>query len=153
MLLKLKRIKRQSKYQPMNEGHEAGSDAIKVKKNKKADFKTLNIHSAIQWERERERERERLKNLEELREGRTAGAGAEKQRVNGQRQLSDDRSTAGVYRSLTEHRSRGRSPICDEGRASTATTSELRRRGDVTVGLLGLGFYLCIGDFFFFFSR
>ena len=48
MLLKLKRIKRQSKYQPMNEGHEAGSDAIKVKKNKKADFKTLNIHSAIQ---------------------------------------------------------------------------------------------------------
>ena len=58
MLLKLKRIKRQSKYQPMNEGHEAGSDAIKVKKNKKADFKTLNIHSAIQWERERERERE-----------------------------------------------------------------------------------------------
>ena len=47
-----------------------------------------------------------------------------------------------------EHRSRGRSPICDEGRA---TTSELRRRGDVTVGLLGFGFYLCIGDFFFFF--
>ena len=100
-------------------------------------------------ERERERERERLKNLEELREGRTAGAGAEKQRVNGQRQISDDRSTAGVYRSLTEHRSRGRSPICDEGRASTATTSELRHRGDVTVGLLGFGFYLCIGDFFF----
>ena len=29
-----------------------------------------------------------------------------------------------------------------------ATTSELRRRGDVTVGLLGFGFYLCIGDFF-----
>ena len=58
---------------------------------------------------------------------------------------------SGVYRSLTEHRSRGRSPICDEGRASTVTTSELRRRGDVTVGLLGFGFYLCIGDFFFFF--
>ena len=48
MLLKLKRIKRQSKHEPMNEGHEAGSDAIKVKKNKKTDFKTLNIHSAIQ---------------------------------------------------------------------------------------------------------
>ena len=29
-----------------------------------------------------------------------------------------------------------------------ATTSELRRCGDVTVGLLGFGFYLCIGDFF-----
>ena len=42
----------------MNEGHEASSDAIKVKKNKKTDFKTLNIHSAIQRERERERERE-----------------------------------------------------------------------------------------------
>ena len=54
MLLKLKRIKRQSKYQPMNEGHEAGSDAIKVKKNKKADFKTY-----IRPFRERERERER----------------------------------------------------------------------------------------------
>ena len=130
----------------MNEGHEAGSDAIKVKKNKKADFKTY-----IRPFRERERERE--KNLEELREGRTAGVGAEKQRVNGQRQISDDRSTAGVYRSLTEHRSRGQSSICDEGRVSTATTSELRRRGDVTVGLLGFGFYLCIGDFFFFFSR
>ena len=48
-----------------------------------------------------------------------------------------------------EHRSRGRSSIWDEGRATTATTSELRRRGDVTVGLLGFGFYLCIGDFFF----
>ena len=60
---------------------------------------------------------------------------------------------SGVYRSLTEHRSRGQSPICDEGRATTATTSELRRHGDVTVGLLGFGFYLCIGDFLFFFSR
>ena len=70
----------------MNEGHEAGSDAIKAKKNKKADFKTY-IRSFS--ERERERERERLKNLEELREGRTAGAGAEKQRVNGQRPSAD----------------------------------------------------------------
>ena len=52
-----------------------------------------------------------------------------------------------------EHRSRGRSPICDEGRATTATTSELRRRGDVTMGLLGFGFYLCIGDFFFFLDK
>ena len=33
----------------------------------------------------------------------------------------------------------------------TATTSELQRRGDVTVGLLGFGFYLCIWEFFFFF--
>ena len=56
MLLKLKRIKRQSRYQPMNEGHEA-SDAIKVKKNKKADFKTC-IRSFSEIERERERERE-----------------------------------------------------------------------------------------------
>ena len=137
----------------MNEGHEAGSDAIKVKKNKKTDFKTLNIHSAIQWERERERER--LKNLEELREGRTAGAGAGKQRVNGQRQISDEwpiyRWGLQISDRAPEVRSRGRSPICDEGRASTATTSELRRRGDVTVGLLGFCFYLCIGDFFFFF--
>ena len=43
----------------MNEGHEAGSDAIKAKKNKKADFKTLNIHIRSFSERERERERER----------------------------------------------------------------------------------------------
>ena len=84
MLLKLKRIKRQSRYQPTNEGHEAGSDAIKVKKNKKADFKTY-----IRSFSERERERERLKNLEELREGRTAGAGAEKQRVNGRSPMTD----------------------------------------------------------------
>ena len=34
MLLKLKRIKRQSRYQPMNEGHEA-SNAIKVKRIKR----------------------------------------------------------------------------------------------------------------------
>ena len=47
-----------------------------------------------------------------------------------------------------EHRSRGRSLICDEGRATKAMTSELRRRGDVTVGLLGFGFYMCIADFF-----
>ena len=96
--------------------------------------------------------REKVKNLEELREGRTVGAEAEelrKQRVNGRSPMTD--LLSGVYRSLTEHRSRGRSPICDEGRASTATTSELQRRGDVTVGLLGFGFYLCIGDFFFFF--
>ena len=96
--------------------------------------------------------REKVKNLEELREGRTAGAEAEelrKQRVNGRSPMTD--LLSGVYRSLTEHRSRGRSPICDEGRASTATTSELWRRGDVIVGLLGFGFYLCIGDFFFFF--
>ena len=73
----------------MNEGHEAGSDAIKAKKNKKADFKTLNIHIRSFSERERERERERLKNLEELREGRTAGAGAEKQRVNGRSPMTD----------------------------------------------------------------
>ena len=58
MLLKLKRIKRQTRYKPMNEGHEAGSDAIKAKKNKKADFKTLNIHIRSFSERERERERE-----------------------------------------------------------------------------------------------
>ena len=69
----------------MNEGHEADSDVIKVKKNKKADFKTY-----IRSFSERERERERLKNLEELREGRTAGAGAGKQRVNGQQQISDE---------------------------------------------------------------
>ena len=55
MLLKLKRIKRQSRYQPMNEGHEA-SDAIKVKKNKKADFKTY-IRSFSERERERESEK------------------------------------------------------------------------------------------------
>ena len=54
---------------------------------------------------------------------------------------------------LREHRSRGRSSIWDEGRATTATTSELRRRGDVTVGLLGFGFYLCIGVFFFFLDK
>ena len=84
MLLKLKRIKRQSRYQPMNEGHEA-SDDIKVKKNKKADFKTLG-HSVRC--REREREREKVKNLEELREGRTAGAGAEE--ATSQRQISDE---------------------------------------------------------------
>ena len=41
----------------MNEGHEAGSDAIKVKKNKKADFKTLNIHIRSFSEREREIEK------------------------------------------------------------------------------------------------
>ena len=56
MLLKLKRIKRQTRYKPMNEGHEAGSDAIKAKKNKKADFKTYTFGHSV---RERERERER----------------------------------------------------------------------------------------------
>ena len=30
MLLKLKIIKRQTRYKPMNEGHEAGWDAIKA---------------------------------------------------------------------------------------------------------------------------
>ena len=40
----------------MNEGHEAGSDAIKVKKNKKADFKTY-IRSFSEREREREIEK------------------------------------------------------------------------------------------------
>ena len=85
MLLKLKRIKRQSRYQPMNEGHEAALDAIKVKKNKKADFKTY-IRSFSERERERERERVRRKTL---REGRTAGAGAEKQRVNGRSPMTD----------------------------------------------------------------
>ena len=59
MLLKLKRIKRQSRYQPMNEGHPAMRPqmllSIKVKKNKKADFKT---YSRSFRERERERERD-----------------------------------------------------------------------------------------------
>ena len=110
----------------MNEGHEA-SDAIKVKKNKKADFKTY-IRSFS--ERERERERERLKNLEELREGRTAGAGAGKQRVNGQRQISDDRSTAGVYRSLTEHRRSGA-----EADLRSAMRAERRRRRRASCGV------------------
>ena len=91
----------------MNEGHEAGSDAIKAKKNKKADFKTLNIHIRSFSERER------LKNLEELREGRTAGAGAEKQRVNGQRQISDDQSTAGVYCLQISDRAPEQRPISD----------------------------------------
>ena len=52
-----------------------------------------------------------------------------------------------------EHRSRGRSPICDEGRATTATTSELRRRCDVIVGLLRFDFCLCIWEFFFFLDK
>ena len=88
----------------MNEGHEAGSDAIKAKKNKKADFKTLNIHIRSFSEREREIEKP---------EGRTTGAGAEKQRVNGQRQISDDRSTAGVYCLQISDRAPEQRPISD----------------------------------------
>ena len=156
MLLKLKRIKRQSKHEPMNEGHEASSDAIKVKKNKKTDFKTLNIHSAIQWERERER----LKNLEELRKGRTAGAGAGKQRVNGQRQISDEWP---IYRwrrlqisdRTPEVRSRGRSPICRlrwrasvDGDDERAAASRRRDRGFAGVWIL-----FVYWRFLFFFSK
>ena len=44
----------------------------------------ISKHSVIQ----REREREKVKNLEELREGRTAGAGAEE--ATSQRQISDE---------------------------------------------------------------
>ena len=88
----------------MNEGHEAGSDAIKVKKNKKADFKTY-----IRSFREREREREKVKNLEEVREGRTAGAGAEE--ATSQRQISDDRST--VWRLQISDQAPEQRPISD----------------------------------------
>ena len=51
------------------------SDAFKVKRIKRQ----ISKHSVIQWdvEREREREREKVKNLEELRQGQTTGAGAE----------------------------------------------------------------------------
>ena len=87
----------------MNEGHEA-SDAIKVKKNKKADFKTY-----IRSFSEIEREREKVKNLEELREGRTAGAGAEE--ATSQRQISDDRST--VWRLQISDRAPEQRPISD----------------------------------------
>uniref|UniRef100_A0A7N2LFN9 malate dehydrogenase n=1 Tax=Quercus lobata TaxID=97700 RepID=A0A7N2LFN9_QUELO len=123
-------------------------------------------------ERERERERVREKNLEGgavcRSRNRSGGSNDDLQRFtkknppastiykvtkisfhfsDSEREREKERNT--LREGRREHRSRGRSPICDEGRATTATTSELRRRGDVTVGLLGFGFYLCIGDFFF----
>ena len=151
-------------------------DDIKDKRIKGLRQNRIHKQSKPFGERERERERER----KTLREGRTAGAGAEE--ATSQRQISDGDEWWPIYRLAStiykdfvpffilvtvrekkrekerntlregrrEHRSRGRSPICDEGRATTATTSELRRRGDVTVGLLGFGFYLCIWEFFFF---
>ena len=69
------------------------SDAIKVKRIKRQRQISFPLkHSVIQREREREREREsqreKVKNLEELREGRTAGAGAEE--ATSQRQISDE---------------------------------------------------------------
>ena len=158
MLLKLKRIKRQSRYQPMNEGHEAGSDAIKVKKNKKTDFKTLNIHSAIQWERERERERER--DWKTLRSWGRAGLpeperGSSESTDNGRSPMSD-RSTAGdVYRSLTEHRRSGA-----EADLRSAMRAERRRRRRASCGVAATWPWVCWGlvficvlaiSFFFFF--
>ena len=56
---------------------------LKLKRIKRQISKHTFDHS------ERERERERLKNLEELREGRTAGAEVEKQRVNGRSPMTD----------------------------------------------------------------
>ena len=80
MLLKLKRIKRQ-----------------------------ISKHTFGHSVRNRERERERVKNLEELREGRTAGAGAEE--VTSQRQISDDQST--VWRLQISDRAPEQRPISD----------------------------------------
>ena len=66
----------------MNEG-----DAIKVKRIKKLRQISFPLkHSVIQ--RERESQREKVKNLEELREGRTAGAGVEE--ATSQRQISNE---------------------------------------------------------------
>ena len=59
---------------------------LKLKRIKRQISKHTFGHSVR--ERERERERERVKNLEELREGRTAGAGAEE--ATSQRQISDE---------------------------------------------------------------
>ena len=68
----------------MNEG-----DAIKVKRIKRLRQISFPLkHSVIQRERERESQREKVKNLEELREGRTAGAGAEE--ATSQRQISNE---------------------------------------------------------------
>ena len=68
----------------MNEG-----DAIKVKRIKRLRQISFPLkHSVIQRERERESQREKVKNLEELREGRTIGAGTEE--ATSQRQISDE---------------------------------------------------------------
>ena len=56
---------------------------LKLKRIKRQISKHTFGHSV------RERERERLKNLEELREGRTAEAVVEKQRVNGRSPMTD----------------------------------------------------------------
>ena len=143
------------------------------------NFHFIFSFSEIKRERETEKESER----KTLREGRTAGGsneyrctGAEAERSA----ISDDRST--IYENFIsfihfneikrdrlresqrekerntlregrrEHQSRGRA-ICDEGRAMTTTTSELRRCDHGLLGLVcwGLVLVCVLGIFFFFF--
>ena len=82
---------------------------LKLKRIKRQISKHTFGHSVRNRERERERERERVKNLEELREGRTAGAGAEE--VTSQRQIFDDQST--VWRLQISDRAPEQRPISD----------------------------------------